>query len=327
MSEGTVLITGAGGFVGSAVVRRFVQRPTRFADGAPVEHVVALLRPDEATGRLEALTPSHSWSTEYADIADPAQVRDVVNRASPRAILHTAFPAEGFREVWETGHDPLVAGPLSSLVESLAGVPHSRFVHCGSAWVLASGDRLDESAPAAPKTPYARNKARADALLPTFAEQEGVPWINLRLFNLFGRYERPTRLVPMLTAGLLRGEIVELTHGDQVRDFNDVDVIAEAFADALSAPDSACGAVYHIGSGRGTSVRELALEVATFLGRPELVRFGLAETQDSDLPCLVADPRLAERVLRWRPDRDLERRVRAAVEWWVPRLEGAVLAR
>jgi nucleoside-diphosphate-sugar epimerase len=91
---------------------------------------------------------------------------------------------------------------------------------------------------------------------------------------------------------------------------------------ALAAPEAACGAIYHIGSGRGLSVRELAREVAGILGRPELVRFGRAETADSDIPRLVADPRLAQRTLGWNPDPDLESRVRAAVEWWLERMRG-----
>jgi nucleoside-diphosphate-sugar epimerase len=187
--------------------------------------------------------------------------------------------------------------------------------------VLASGEQLDESAPLAPLTPYARNKAREDALLPGLAEDAGVPWVNLRLFNLFGRYEKATRLLPTLVTRLSRSERVELTHGGQIRDFTDVDVVAQAFVDALAAPDDACGAVYHIGSGRGTSVRDLALAVAGMVGTGDLIRFGASETADEDVPSLVADPSRASTVLGWRPDLDLEARVHDAVRWWLARIE------
>ena len=119
---------------------------------------------------------------------------------------------------------------------------------------------------------------------------------------------------------LPRGATAELTHGEQVRDFNDVETVAQAFAGALAAPPSACGAVYHIGSGRGTTVRRFALDVAAALGRPELVRFGAAATQDEELPALVADPTRACRRLGWQPDLDLSGRVGAAVSWWLDRL-------
>ncbi len=306
----SVLVTGAGGFVGSAVVRRLVNGP---------EHVVALLSPAGSMERLEELPADGSWSIERADVSDRDELRAVLDRVRPRAIVHVALSAAAYTEVHPLDDDPIVAGPLSTLFEALG--PDSRFVYAGSAWVLRAGDRLDESAPVEPLKPYARNKARADELIPVLAERAGVPWINLRLFNMFGRYEKPTRLLPTLVSRLARGEVAELTHGEQVRDFNDVDVMAGAFADALAASESACGALYHVGSGRATSVRELALDVAEALGRPELVRFGEAETQDEDLPCLVADPSLAERELGWQPDLDLEERVRGAVQWWLARLE------
>jgi nucleoside-diphosphate-sugar epimerase len=327
VTEATVLVTGAGGFVGSAVVRRFVQQPAWLPSGAEVDHVVALLSPGGSAERLEELSGRRAWSIERVDLSDRDRTLELIARLRPQAIVHVAFPAEGFREVIDEPDDPLVGGPLRNLVEGLSGVPGSRFVHAGSAWVLASGDGLDESARVEPQSPYAWNKARADSLLPALAGDAGVPWINLRLFNLFGRYERPTRLVPMLVGSLARGRVAELTHGEQVRDFNDVDVMAEAFVQALAAPEAACGAIYHIGSGRGLSVRELAHKVAGVLGRPELVRFGRTETRDSDIPHLVADPRLAQRKLGWNPDPDLEARVHAAVEWWLERLSEELAAR
>jgi dolichol-phosphate mannosyltransferase len=160
-----------------------------------------------------------------------------------------------------------------------------------------------------------------DALLPRLGEETGVPWINLRLFNVFGRYEARNRLVPHLVARLSRGEPAELTQGDQLRDFNDVADVAEAFRLALRASESACGALYHVGTGRATSVRELVRLVTQLIGGDELVRFGAGRADDDGLSALVANPTLAERVLGCRPAAPLPQRVRAAVEWWLNRFE------
>jgi nucleoside-diphosphate-sugar epimerase len=312
-----VLVTGAGGFVGSAIVRRLVRRPARFADGARVEQVVALLREGGSTERFDELPPSGSWSIERADVRDRDALAEVLERVRPRAIVHAALERDAY--VLED-EERFVTGPLSTMLGVLAHVRGCRFIQVGSAWVLGPGNRLDESAPLDPTTAYGRNKARTDLLLPTLAAGFGVPWINLRLFNLFGRYEKPERLLPTLVARLVSGEPAELTRGDQVRDFNDVDTVAQAFVDALGAPEGACGSVYHIGSGRGTTVREFALTVAAMVGGPELIRFGMASGEDERLPSLVADPTRARRAIGWRPDVDLVSRVRAAVAWWLERL-------
>jgi nucleoside-diphosphate-sugar epimerase len=328
VSDG-VLVTGAGGFLGSAIVRRLVRRLPSFSNGSPVGHVVAVLSPTGSSWRLDEL-PAGAWSVERVDLSERGTLRELLDRTKPRAIVHAALAQTAFHEIQENDDDPLIAGPIRTLIQGLSrkgardARGATRFIYAGSAWVLRSGDRLAESAPLDPRSAYARNKARADEMIPRLARSEGVSWINLRLFNTFGRYEHPSRLVPTLVAKLASGAVAELTHGEQVRDFNEVDTMADAFAAALAAPDAAGDALYHIGSGRGTTVRDFALQVAEYVGRPDLVRFGALGTRDDDMPCLVADPSLARARLGWEPDLDLEGRVRSAVEWWRDRLKAEI---
>lgn len=310
----TVLVTGAGGFVGSAVVRRLVGVDALLWDGTAVEHVVALLRPGGSAERLEELPDDGSWSIAPADVDDRAQLDAVLREARPRAIVNAVLDRRA--------HAGCTSGvtTLETLLAFLAEHDDARLVHAGSAWVLAPGERLDESAAVQPASPYARHKAEEDAALAALGERFGVPWVNLRLFNIFGRYEDGGRLLPTLVARLSRGERAEVSHGEQLRDFNDVGDIADAFRLALAAPPSACDAVYHIGTGRATSVREYAGLVAETVGDPSLIRFGASRTRDDELPSLVADPSRARAALGWRSDDVLEERVRAAAAWWLERL-------
>jgi len=313
----TVLVTGAGGFVGSAVVRRLVRTDGVLWDGSPIDRVVALLRPEGSPTRLEMLRPDDRWTIEHVDLRDDHGLRSLLRRVRPRAAVNTALDAGVY------SGEPVGHAPLETLFAGLEGPGETRMVHAGSAWVLAPGDQLDESARVDPRSPYAQHKAEEDQLLPVLGERTGVAWIGLRLFNIFGRYEKPSRLLPYLVSQLSRNEPAEVSHGAQTRDFNDVDDIAEAFVLSLAAPHDACGALYHIGSGRATTVRELALAVAEVAGDPGLVRFGTGETPDQDLSALVSDPARARRVLGWLPEDRLAERLRSAAEWWLEQLAGS----
>jgi polyisoprenyl-phosphate glycosyltransferase len=315
----TVLVTGAGGFVGSAVVRRLVRPGTDLWDGSRVDRVVALLRSEGSPHRLEVLTGDDPWTIERADVHDAGALGEVLRRVRPRAVVNTALDAAVH------AGKTVEHGPLETLFTELARLEGDRIIHAGSAWVLAPGIGLAEDAVVDPRSPYARHKAAEDELLPHLGERSAVGWINLRLFNIFGRYEMSSRLLPYLVSRLLHGEPADVSHGDQLRDFNDVDDIAESFALALRAPESACGAVYHIGSGRATTVREFALGVAEVVGDPTLIRFGAGRTPDQDLPSLVAEPARARRLLGWRPHSSLEERLRTATEWWLARLHGPAI--
>ena len=321
-----VLVTGAGGFVGSAIVRLLVQSMTagraKFSDGTPVDHVVALVRPAGSTERLEELPKTGDWSIRPADLTDPVAMKGLLASIRPRAIIHTALDATVHTNLPEAEQHRLNIAPLETLFEGLKGTPGARFVHTGSAWVLPSGETLNESVRVEPRSPYATCKAQVDRQIPILADQAGVPWINLRLFNIFGKYEKPNRLLPYLVFRLSRKQDAYLSHGNQVRDFNDVDDMAKAFLLALKVPESSCGRVYHIGSGRGTTTRHFAMTVADTTGNADRIRFQANDTADQDLPCLVADPDLARRSLGWSPVTDLESRIDKAVQWWLDRRAG-----
>ena len=246
----TVLITGAGGFIWSAVTRLFVQavedEPPKFSDGTPVGHIVALLRPGGSPERLAELPKSAAWSVEHADMTDRQALRDLLRRARPRAILHLALDRAAHSDLAESPAPRISSSPLGTLFEGLAGVPGARFIHTGSAWVLRPGDRLDETAPVEPRFAYARYKALEEDLLPVLGARTGVSWINLRLFNTFGKYERASRLLPYLVSRLTHRRVAELSQGNQIRDFNDVESVAQAYPAALRADDGASGGAYHI---------------------------------------------------------------------------------
>jgi len=318
---GTVLVTGAGGFVGSAVVRRLVRSiregSASFWDGRRLTNVCAVVRPGGSLQRLEEITAYDGWEVEHIDLSNRSALDDLLRRQRPKAVLHLAFDPSGFAGQSEMELRIRHLAPLEALFEGLKDIPESRVVHTSSAWVLAPGDRLKEDAPLQPRLDYAKTKAFLDESLSVLHQRTGVSWIDLRLFNVFGRYESQTRLLPYLVSCLSRGAPAQVSHGEQVRDFNDVDDIAQGYRLALQAPEDACGKIFHIGSGRGTTVREFASMIAEVTGNAHLIQFDAIRTRDHEISCLVADPSRAQKELGWMPVRDLEQRIWSAVQWWL----------
>lgn len=328
-----VLVTGAGGFVGSAVVRALVHGkrgdrsdapPPTFADGSPVGRVVAMLRPGGSTERLDELGRSDDWAVERADLLDPLSLRTLAEGVRPRAIVHAALAPGAHGPLDEAARRERIDRPLEVLFRALEGAEGGRVVATGSAAVLRPGRGLDESAPVEPNPSYpdyARHKLREERQVERLGRVTEVPWIHLRLFYLFGRYEPEGRLLPLLVHNLARGRPVELSSGRQVRDYTDVDDAAGAYVGALAAGREATGAVYHVGSGRGISIRDFALTVAEVAGDPALLRFGRAASPDERQEYIVSDPGRARRRLGWAASVGTREKLRGAARWWMSRLE------
>src|SRR4051812_46663363 len=95
----TILVTGAGGVIGSAVTRRLVRWAEAGAvlwNGEAIEAVCALLRPGSSVERLESVRQSPLLAVERADISDTAGLQNVLRRHGPTAVLHLAFDRSGF---------------------------------------------------------------------------------------------------------------------------------------------------------------------------------------------------------------------------------------
>jgi len=324
--RGTVLVTGAAGFIGSAVVRQLVsalrQRPV-ICGRTPVDAVVAGVRPGGSRARLRELAPRPEWSVAEIDLTSPDGLRSSLEEARPTAVVHC-----GCDGVFDLDLPPERArrtnvAPLELLFEGLARTPGSRFIHAGTAFVLAGGDGLSESAPLAPRTGYARSKAEADGKISELGSAFPVDWFNLRLFHTYGAYEAPQRLFPHLVTSLAQGREARLSAGEQVRDFNRVESMAGAFLAALEADAARAGGLYHIGSGRGQSVRAFATAVAEITGREDLLRFDARKLHPGEVASWVADPTRARQELGWTAPEDERTEVVKATHWWMDHLKVA----
>jgi UDP-glucose 4-epimerase len=258
-----LLVTGAGGFVGAAVVRLAVARGL---------DVVAAVGPQS---RLDRLAPvARHVAVVRADVTDEAALAATVANARPDACVHLAAAGAVVRE--DDVGLLLVTNALAParLARELARAGCARLVTAGSSSEYGSvTGAMDEASACDPDDPYGVAKLAGGLLARVVAREHGLESAHLRLFSVYGPGEDPRRLVPTVIHNLLAGRPVELTPGGQVRDFVYVDDVAEALLDAALRP-GIDGLTANVGTGVQTTVRELCLEVAALTGGHDLLRFG-----------------------------------------------------
>jgi UDP-glucose 4-epimerase len=282
------LVTGGAGFIGSHVSRALL------ASGRKVTVIDNL-----SVGRREAVPDGVRFV--HGDIRDPHAVADAL--ADVDCVFHLAAQVT-IRGSFERFYEDLDTNVMGTarLLQSADPQRVKWFTLASSMAVYAdapSPSPIDESHPTQPLSPYGIGKLAAEGVSRQVLEARGIPCTALRFFNTFGPGQTYTPYVGVITifvTRLLRGEHpVIFGDGEQRRDFVHVNDIA---AGVLASPGKPPG-TYNLGTGRGTSLNELA---SLLTGRINpLLRPQYAPPQAGELRYSVADITAARRALGYSP--------------------------
>lgn len=268
---GSVLLTGASGFVGHAVLEALKSRG---------HEVVCVLRPG-SEARLD-VDPSRVILTDdlFAETAEWwAQACAGIDM-----VIHVAWYVEPGKYLTSNRNMDCLTGTMA-LAQGAAATQVRRFVGVGTCFEYDFSDGyLSPAARLAPATPYAAAKAACFTMLNEWLPLMGVSFLWARLFYLHGAREDARRLVPYLHQQLASGEGADLTSGTQLRDYMDVaDAAALLVDDALGTRTGAT----NICSETPVTIRALAESIADQYGRRDLLRFGARPDNLTDPPVIV----------------------------------------
>lgn len=298
-----VLVTGAAGFLGSHLVPRLIE------EGA---EVCVLDQPNARRwGLFERTHLAASLRTDVRTLAEPVHDGSL---GDIDAIFHLAA-------VGVTGDvsdlRQLVTGNIDGTLAVLLAAQRlkSRLVYCGSCFEYGSGDRWSEDALPAPTTEYGAAKTAGWLLANAFARRTSLEVVSLRPFTMYGPMEPPGRLVPSVVRHALAGRAIDLTPGDQLRDFVFVDDAVEAFV-AAATTDAAVGGTFNVCTGTAVTVRDVVHRVLQCTGSRSEPRFGALSYRPTELAVLSGDPTRAAQVLGWRARVSLEDGLARTVEWF-----------
>jgi NAD dependent epimerase/dehydratase len=308
-----VLVTGAGGFIGSHLVEALVKAGAR---------VRAMLHYDARPhrGNLEYADPDLVRQAEIisGDVIDPhfvyraCQDREVVfHLAALIAIPYSYVAPSAYVQA-------NVVGTLNVL-EACRLLQVPRLVHTSTSecYGTARYTPIDEAHPLQGQSPYSASKIAADKLAESYFLSFNVPVATLRPFNTFGPRQSARAVIPTILAQLLAGK-PELRIGDvtPIRDMNFVANTVEAFL-AIAECDAALGEVVNAGSGRGVTIGEIAELAMKVTGRrvPIVTEAQRQRPQKSEVWTLIAANDKAKKLMNWSPRVSLEAGLEQAAQF------------
>ncbi len=309
----TVVVTGAGGFIGSHLVERLAQEGAR---------VRAMLRYTSRgqRGALDLLSGDvlDSVDVTLGDVRDFDAVREICRGAD--AIFHLAalvgipYSYEHPQEVIDTN----IVGTSNVLLAAREHGSLDRIVLTSTSEVYGSALRIpmDEEHPLQAQSPYSATKIAGDALGLSFHRSFGLPVTIVRPFNAYGPRQSARAVIPTILSQAIAGMTLKLGALDTTRDFTYVADTARGFV-AVAESDAALGEVVNIGSGEEVSIREIVRKAGEIVGR-ELTVEGDDQRMrpaKSEVSRLHSDSSKADKLAGWRAEVSLDDGLRRTADW------------
>jgi NAD dependent epimerase/dehydratase len=307
-----VLVTGAGGFIGSHVTERLVHA------GAQVRAFVHYNSRND-WGMLELLPEELLEHIEVfpGDLTDASLVYRAVKGCEIvfhlGALIAIPYSYQATRQFVDTN----VVGTLNVLQGCLEAHVE-KVVHTSTSETYGSAryTPIDEEHPLQGQSPYAASKIAADKLAESFYCSFGLPVATIRPFNTFGPRQSARAIIPTIISQAFAGDTIKLGLLTPVRDFTFVEDTVLAFMRVAESQES-LGHVFNVGTGCGVTIGELTAMIIKLFDRDKQIvadqeRF---RPTNSEVTRLICNSTKARTLLGWELQYTLEQGLRCTVEY------------
>lgn len=314
-----VLVTGAGGFVGSHLVERLQD------DGCEVRCFVRY-NSENRYGMLQDLASERQAALEIVagDLRDSEAVRGAMKGVDAvfhlGALIAIPYSYKHPREVVDTN----VMGTLNVLMAA-KDLGTARVIHTSTSETYGTARYvpIDEKHPLQGQSPYSASKIGADKIAESFYTSFSLPVVTIRPFNIYGPRQSARAVIPTIIKQALTSDVVRLGATSPTRDFTFVKNTVAAFARAAEN-DNAIGGLFNVGTNFEISIGDLARKIIELTGRDVTLISDEEERMrpgKSEVHRLWADNTLAREVLGWEPHISFEDGLQQTIDWVAAHLD------
>lgn len=286
LKDKTILVTGGSGYLG----QKFIEK---------------LLEMEAMVHCIDIIDNFKRKNVSYhkVDLLNIEDLNDIVKKINPTIIYHLAASLNRTRDFSEA--NTLLAINLTGTVNLLNAIrecAYNNFVFVSTSEVYGGNTikaPFKEEDNFIPASPYSLSKYCAEMSLKTYSKIYSKNFTILRLFNFYGSNMPKNFFLPQLTNKLKRNEDFDMTNGEQIRDFLHIEDVIEAMI--LSTSIKAYNETFNVCSGKGESIKEIAIKIRKHLNSKSKINFGALPYQGNEIWDMRGNNDKIKNLLRWQP--------------------------
>lgn len=294
--DSTVLITGAGGFIGGHLAATLKEAGANIVSAdrkSSLDHqAVDVTQPDQVEKIFKYAFASYNKPVEYV-FHLAGQKSAALARENPADALKTGF--HGTLNILEACR---MSGAVKKviLISSLAvyGVDEDRSTELVKESDLVQNDSI-----------YVASKITTETVGLSYGKDFSIPVSVARLSNVYGPDQSSAAVIPSLISQMKAGQKITMGNTESVRDFIHVQDVVEALI-SLAANDTAAGKVFNVSTARGTSIKAITEILSLYLKYGGKIEIDQKKLRPNEKLCLVADNSRIRRTTGWSPKIKLE---------------------
>ena len=326
------LVTGAAGFIGSALSLRLLERGDEVIG---IDNHNDYYNPALKEARLKRHADHPAYTHIRGDIADRALIENLFEMHQPRRVVNLAAQA-GVRYSLENplayidsnlvGFGHILEGCRHNQIEHLVYASSSSVYGANTKMPFSVHDNVDH-----PVSLYAATKKANELMAHTYSHLYNLPTTGLRFFTVYGPWDRPDMALQKFTGAILKKDAIDVyNYGKHRRDFTYIDDIVEGLIRVIDKPaqtnpdwnsnqpdpgsSSAPWRVYNIGNNNPVELMDYIKAIETALGTK--AELNLLPLQPGDVPDTYADVSDLVREFDYQPKTAVEDGIGRFVEWY-----------
>ena len=299
-----ILITGAAGFVGSNLVRYFVSQGIKI-------HII--IKKNSNLWRLKGVM--NKIHVHYSDLNNKTNIKRIIKKIKPKTIFHLATNGAYSDQNNLIKIKESIFDSTFNLINECKKYKFNIFVNTGSSSEYGfKKKKMKESDVLVPNSYYSAFKSSVSLYCQFESINSNIQIITVRPFHVYGPFERPTRLIPVLIKKMLSNKKISLVSPKISRDLIHVDDLIRFYI-KIANKKNLIGEIFNLGSGKKYTIKDIYNSLKKLTGYKKKNLWNSMKNRSWDQTIWYSDMSYVRRKIKWKPKINLKNGLLKTVEW------------